>query len=211
MYAKDPRRPTPPRNYGGTAFREQARDSVRDTPSEAQHNVPCTSLSPASPYLATSTAPSSPPSPSSPSMPHDLPNEPCSARKCAADGAPTDRTDSAEPSAAQSEAESAHAIGRRGESNADDTSAPPSDTVASPDSGLSGAASTSGETSAGARQPPSPVHGLLGALIPPSFDAAHGNGLGFEELLLTGLILLLSQSQRDSDIILMLALLLFYQ
>ena len=70
--------------------------------------------------------------------------------------------------------------------------------------------SASAETSSGSHRPPSPAHGLLSALIPPGLDSAHGNGLGFEELLLTGLILLLSQSQRDSDIILMLALLLFY-
>lgn len=47
------------------------------------------------------------------------------------------------------------------------------------------------------------LFGGLGKALPIS------NGLGFEELLLLGLILLLSQTEQSSDIVLWLALLLF--
>ena len=51
-----------------------------------------------------------------------------------------------------------------------------------------------------------PVSSPLGGLGKSSFLP---QGLGFEELLILGLILLLSQSEQDSDIVLWLALLLF--
>lgn len=192
MYAKEFRRPTPPRNYGGTAFREPVRDTVSETATntapETRRDAPYTAPYPASPYL---TAPSTPSNPPSPSSPCDLPPESCHERE----SAPTAEASLSEPSTEQNETESTRATDHHDSSKADDASV---------------TTSASAETSAGSHRPPSPAHGLLGALIPPGLDSAHGNGLGFEELLLTGLILLLSQSQRDSDIILMLALLLFY-
>ena len=58
-----------------------------------------------------------------------------------------------------------------------------------------------------AAQPPAPPAlgflGNLGKHFPPA------SGLGFEELLLLGLILLLSQTDQSSDVVLWLALLLF--
>ncbi len=51
-----------------------------------------------------------------------------------------------------------------------------------------------------------PLKGLLGGLGH-SFPFAHG--IGFDELLILGLILLLSRNEADSDLILWLALLLF--
>lgn len=51
-----------------------------------------------------------------------------------------------------------------------------------------------------------PAASPLGGLGKSSFFS---QGLGFEELLILGLILLLSQSEQDSDIVLWLALLLF--
>ncbi|NLW74570.1 MAG: hypothetical protein GX057_06765 [Clostridiales bacterium] len=57
--------------------------------------------------------------------------------------------------------------------------------------------------------PKNPLKGLFSSIVPPGFGK-HGEGeFGFEELLLIGLILLLSQSDADNDILLLLALLLF--
>ncbi|MGI6166719.1 MAG: hypothetical protein ACOYIA_01100 [Eubacteriales bacterium] len=57
--------------------------------------------------------------------------------------------------------------------------------------------------------PKNPLKGLFSSIIPPGFGK-HGEGeFGFEELLLVGLILLLSQSDANNDILLLLALLLF--
>lgn len=53
---------------------------------------------------------------------------------------------------------------------------------------------------------PQPIQGLLGA-VGSAFPFSHG--LGFEELLLLGLILLLGRTSQDSDVVLWLALLLF--
>ncbi len=215
MYAKEFRRPTPPRNYGGTAFREPARESVRDTGRETapetspatRRDAPYAAPYPASPYLA---APSTPSNTSSPPLPRDLLPESCPERESATGDAPMAGGCPSEPSAAQNEVESTHDNDHHDGSKADGASVTASAPGTAPSSGTSYSAAFV-ETSARAHRPPSPAHGLLGALIPPGLDSAHGNGLGFEELLLTGLILLLSQSQRDSDIILMLALLLFYQ
>ena len=54
--------------------------------------------------------------------------------------------------------------------------------------------------------PANPVQGLLGDLGK-AFPLSHG--IGFDELLLLGLILLLAQSGKDQDTLLWLALLLF--
>ncbi len=56
---------------------------------------------------------------------------------------------------------------------------------------------------------PSP-RGILSSLIPPGFSDSDAD-FGFEELLLVGLIFLLSRGESDSDILLMLALLLLYR
>ena len=53
---------------------------------------------------------------------------------------------------------------------------------------------------------PQPIQGLLGS-IGSAFPFSHG--LGFDELLIIGLILLLGRNSQDSDMILWLALLLF--
>ena len=45
--------------------------------------------------------------------------------------------------------------------------------------------------------------------MPPGFSRRGEGEFGFEELLIIGLILLLSQSDADNDILLLLALLLF--
>lgn len=157
MYAKEYRRPTPPKNYSGTAFREGG----------------------GSPYVA--------PPPAAPIvLPPALP--------------PSAEGNAAPPNIA--------AVSAAAEAAVDRTGCEP----------LSPATPGAAEASAADCRPkapppkaPTPGHGLLGALIPPGLDGRHGSGLGFEELLLTGLILLLSQSDRDSDLVLMLALLLFYQ
>ena len=57
---------------------------------------------------------------------------------------------------------------------------------------------------------PKPPRGILSSLIPPGFSGGDWD-LGFEELLLVGLIFLLSRGENDSDILLMLALLLLYR
>lgn len=56
-----------------------------------------------------------------------------------------------------------------------------------------------------------PPHGFLSSLIPPGFSNSSDSDPGFEELLLVGLIFLLSRGEQDSDILLMLALLLLYR
>lgn len=56
--------------------------------------------------------------------------------------------------------------------------------------------------------PPKPPRSELPSLFGNSLSFL-GGGLNFEELLLIGLILLLSRSEQDSDVILWLALLLF--
>ena len=56
---------------------------------------------------------------------------------------------------------------------------------------------------------PHGTRGFLSALIPPSFSEGDDNGI--EELLLVGLIFLLSREERDNDILLILALLLLYR
>ena len=54
--------------------------------------------------------------------------------------------------------------------------------------------------------PPPPALGFLGSL---GKHFSPASGLGFEELLLLGLIILLSQTDQSSDVVLWLALLLF--
>lgn len=56
-----------------------------------------------------------------------------------------------------------------------------------------------------------PPRGFLSSLIPPGFSDTGDSDPGFEELLLVGLIFLLSRGEQDSDILLMLALLLLYR
>ena len=56
--------------------------------------------------------------------------------------------------------------------------------------------------------PPKPPHSELSSLFGGSLSLFQG-GLNFEELLLIGLIILLSRTEQDSDVILWLALLLF--
>ncbi len=66
--------------------------------------------------------------------------------------------------------------------------------------------------------PPPPANaggvprGLLSSLLPPSIGSLSSHGdFGFEELLLVGLIFLLSQSDGGHDILVLLALLLFFK
>ena len=57
-----------------------------------------------------------------------------------------------------------------------------------------------------------PLKGLFSALMPPGFNKpGHEGAFGFEELLIVGLIFLLSQSEEDTDILILLALLLFFK
>lgn len=58
---------------------------------------------------------------------------------------------------------------------------------------------------------PTPPRGILSSLIPPLFGDTDSIGIGFEELLLVGLMFLVSQGERDTDTLLMLMLLLFYK
>lgn len=58
---------------------------------------------------------------------------------------------------------------------------------------------------------PAPPRGILASLIPPFFGESDGISIGFEELLLVGLMFLVSQGERDTDTLLMLMLLLFYK
>ena len=58
---------------------------------------------------------------------------------------------------------------------------------------------------------PTPPRGILSSLIPPFFGESDGINIGFEELLLVGLMFLVSQGERDTDTLLMLMLLLFYK
>lgn len=56
-----------------------------------------------------------------------------------------------------------------------------------------------------------PLKSLFSSIMPPGFGRkGKENEFGFEELLIVGLIFLLSQSQDDSDILLLLAMLLFF-
>lgn len=59
--------------------------------------------------------------------------------------------------------------------------------------------------------PPTPPRGILSSLIPPLFGDTESIGIGFEELLLIGLMFLVSQGERDTDTLLILMLLLFYK
>ena len=56
-----------------------------------------------------------------------------------------------------------------------------------------------------------PPRGVLSSLIPPFFGDSDSVSIGFEELLLVGLMFLVSQGERDTDTLLMLMLLLFYK
>ena len=56
-----------------------------------------------------------------------------------------------------------------------------------------------------------PPRGILSSLIPPFFGDSDSVSIGFEELLLVGLMFLVSQGERDTDTLLMLMLLLFYK
>ena len=56
-----------------------------------------------------------------------------------------------------------------------------------------------------------PQRGILSSLIPPFFGDNDSISIGFEELLLVGLMFLVSQGNRDTDTLLMLMLLLFYK
>lgn len=58
-------------------------------------------------------------------------------------------------------------------------------------------------------RPANPLLSLFSSLMPPGFGK-HGQEFGYEELLIVGLIFLLSQSEGESDILLLLALLLFF-
>ena len=58
---------------------------------------------------------------------------------------------------------------------------------------------------------PTPPRGILSSLIPPFFGDSDSVSVGFEELLLIGLMFLVSQGERDTDTLLMLMLLLFYK
>ncbi len=56
-----------------------------------------------------------------------------------------------------------------------------------------------------------PLKSLFSSIMPPGIGGHRDDGnFGFEELLIIGLILLLSQSESDNDILLILALLLFF-
>lgn len=63
------------------------------------------------------------------------------------------------------------------------------------------------------KEPKNPLKSLFSSIIPPMGKHSDKNEFGFEELLILGLILLLSQneSEGDNDILLILALLLFFQ
>ena len=56
-------------------------------------------------------------------------------------------------------------------------------------------------------------HSVLTAFIPPKVSRPTGlfNNIGLEELLIIGVLILLSQSDADDDILLLLFLLLFYK
>jgi len=54
------------------------------------------------------------------------------------------------------------------------------------------------------------LRGLLSSIMPPRPDG-DGGEFGFEDMLIIGLIFLLSQSEGDEDILLVLMLLLFYK
>jgi hypothetical protein len=64
-------------------------------------------------------------------------------------------------------------------------------------------------------QPKNPLKSLFASIMPPGIgcrgDRGDGKDFGFEELLIIGLILLLAQNDSDNDILLILALLLFFQ
>lgn len=170
MYSKEFRRPTPPKNYSGTAFRG------------------------GSPYIAPSPDVPPPTPPLSPALlPPSVPDLP-----------PDDEDLGAPTAAAAPEPEMP---------DTEDPATPVASEVPDSRDGGRTAAVRGGDCPGCRREPPPrpPEHGLLGALIPPGLAGGSGSGLGFEELLLTGLILLLAQSDRDSDLVLMLALLLLYQ
>ena len=211
MYSKEFRRPTPPGNYSGTAFMSTA-DTRRVYDGSA--SSPINSSAPTSYPAASCRLSDSPethmtykarerPDPADTdgiTQPHDTP-EKAEAEKTTGIHGPS------ELSASEQKYESSGSDSPSGEADTDRPPDSPDDATAA--SASSKDAPDSREASAHRGLPPS--HGLLSALMPPCVGSAHGGELGFEELLLTGLILLLSQSQRDSDIILMLALLLFYQ
>ena len=58
-----------------------------------------------------------------------------------------------------------------------------------------------------------PQGGLLASLLPPKVSRSNGilSNIGIEELLIIGVLILLSQSDADDDIMLLLFLLLFYK
>lgn len=181
MYSKEFRRPTPPKNYSGTAFRGT---SPYIAPQNVSSDVP--QDTPASPPLSPALLP-----PSAPASPH---NE---------SGAPTYEVSEVSEASEASVPEVSEVDDRGGgrEENGDSTVSVGGD--------CPGCHGHHREPPPSAHRPPE--HSLLGALIPPGLSGSSGSGLGFEELLLTGLILLLAQSDRDSDLVLMLALLLLYQ
>ncbi len=211
MYSKEFRRPTPPGNYSGTAFMSTA-DTRRVYDGSA--SSPINSSAPTSYPAASCRLSDSPgthmtykarerPDPAATdgiTQPHGTPEQ-AEAEKTAGIHGPS------ELSASNQKYEASGADTPSGEADTDRPPDRPDDaTVASASS-----KDAPDSREASAHRGPPPSHGLLSALMPPGFGSTHGGELGFEELLLTGLILLLSQSQRDSDIILMLALLLFYQ
>ena len=82
-----------------------------------------------------------------------------------------------------------------------------SDGDSAPD--LSNCDSTQESTPVSAK--PKPPRGFLASLIPPAFSDGEDADGGIEELLLVGLIFLLSRGEQDNDILLILALLLLYR
>lgn len=183
MYAKEYRRPTPPRNYSGTAFTESPQYAGETPPRQAEQSGRADEASPC-PRVESGEQTHPAPQLSRDEPRHDEESI------CERPNSDTERGEQS-PGADHCN-QSPHTDHCNQSPGADhsERSAP-----------------TSAQTIAQAHRP----HSLLGALLPPGLEAAGDGGMGSEELLLIGLILLLSQGRRDNDALLMLALLLLYR
>lgn len=179
MYAKEYRRPTPPRNYSGTAFTESPQYAGETPPRQAEQSGRAAEASPC-PRVESGEQTHPAPQLSRDEPRHDEES------LCERPNSDTERGE-----------QSPHGAEHYGQSPGEDHC----NLSHGADHGER-SAPTSAQTLAQARRP---------TLLPPGLEAAGDGGMGSEELLLIGLILLLSQGRRDNDALLMLALLLLYR
>lgn len=188
MYAKEYRRPTPPRNYSGTAFTESPQYAGETPPRQAEQSGRAAEASPC-PRVESGEQTHPAPQLSRDEPRHDEES------LCERPNSDTERGEQS-PHGAEHSNQSPHADHCNQSPGANHCNQSPGAEHSER------SAPTSTQTLAQARRP---------TLLPPGLEAAGDGGMGSEELLLIGLILLLSQGRRDNDALLMLALLLLYR